>query len=166
MPINFEALRADSLAGDVPDDGAHIARLERSRIVEGRNGTQLVTEWSENGLWWTSWDTLEGGQYLDRTKQLLARLGLTAADLTDEDTLTGALADREGVVWDCRTESRRPGDKWFTTTYIDGRHEGPVPTAPAAVKAQQRELPGTDIPIPAADLAPPPSSRDDDDIPF
>jgi len=123
MPVDYEALRGTgSASAAVPDDGAHTARLDRAALVELDSGSRLVTEWSADGLAWTSWNRFDekGMQY---TQGLLDGLGVDRSTLTDDDALEAALSTVQGTTYLVTTKSQegRLGDRWFTTTYVDAR---------------------------------------------
>jgi hypothetical protein len=137
----------------VPDDGPHTARLERAKLIETANGTRLVTEWSENGVWWTSWNRFDE-QGMQWTQGLLDGLGVDRekiADRADDDYTNEQLAGVVGVTYSvtCKSQQGRQGDRWFTTTYVDG------PAVPL-----QSELGEEPVTVPAA------QDDDTDDVPF
>lgn len=121
MPVDYEALRSGASTG-VPEDGAHTARLERARLYEGEKGSQLITEWSESGLWWTSWNRFDG-QGMPFTQALLDGLGVDRSTLTDDDAFEDALAQAQGALYLVTTSAKQgnQGDRWFINTYVDGK---------------------------------------------
>jgi len=151
-PVDYEALRGGVTTG-VPDNGAHTARLERAALIETDKGSNLVTEWSEDGLWWTSWNRFDG-QGLPFTQQLLDSLGVDRSTITDDDELEQALSQAQGVLYLVHTDSKQgsKGDRWFINTYVDGRA---VPT--------QDELPVDTEGLPDVDG---PGAPAETDVPF
>jgi hypothetical protein len=154
-PINYAALSGQATAADHPPDGHRQARLDRAALVDTQNGERLVTEWSDatnGGLAWTSWNRFDtsGLQY---TRELLAGLGIDTARLTDDDVLIASLNAVTGRTYDVRTASQQgsQGDRWFTSTYVDGHALG-----------VQEEL---DAPIDTRDLPDVPAVEDEK-IPF
>jgi hypothetical protein len=154
VPIDYEALRGGVTTG-VPDNGSHTARLERAARLELDKGPSLVTEWSENGLWWTSWNRFNA-QAMPYTQQLLDGLGVDRSTLMDDDKFDAALAEVQGMLYLVHTDAKQgdKGDMWFINTYVDGR----------AVPAQ------IDMPVDTKDLPVLDESADsvddEEDLPF
>lgn len=151
MTVDYDALRGATNTG-VPDNGPHTARLERAALIETDKGSNLVTEWSEDGLWWTSWNRFDG-QGLPYTQALLDALEVDRSKLTNDDELTDALSAAEGLLYLVHTDSKQGsrGDRWFINTHVDGR------AAPV-----QTDLPIDTEGLPALDG----SGGEDDDAPF
>lgn len=127
MPIDFDALWG---SGDVqtPDDGEHIALLERAALVDTKKGEQLVTEWrapTEKAAWqsWNRFDT-SGMSY---TRDLLLALGVSPRSAMDDDALASELDRCVNQWWRVTTTSQMgsQGDRVFVTTYVNGK-AGPV----------------------------------------
>jgi hypothetical protein len=152
MPIDFAALRGEITTSQVPVDGKHQARLDRAALVDTQKGERLVTEWSENGVAWTSWNRFDTTGLLF-TRDLLTGLGVDIAKVTDDGALTAGLDAVTGHTFEVRTHSNRgmQGDRWFTTTYVDGYALG-----------VQEEM---DVPIDTAGL-PEPKQPADEPLPF
>lgn len=120
MTVDYEALRGGVTTG-VPENGSHTARLERAKLWEGDRGSQLITEWSENGLWWTSWNRFDA-QGMQFTQELLDGLGIDRSKITDDDEFEAALNEVEGILYLVRTTAKEGSQsgKWFINTYCDG----------------------------------------------
>jgi hypothetical protein len=152
-PINYAALSGRPAVADHPPDGARQARLDRAALVDTQNGERLVTEWSDatgNGLAWTSWNRFDTTG-LPYTRDLLTGLEIDVAKLTDDDVLTAGLNAVTGRTYEVHTSSQQgsQGDRWFTSTYVDGHALG-----------VQEEL---DAPIDTEGL---PDVPEDESIPF
>ena len=152
MTVDYEALRAGVSSG-VPDNGAHTARLERAKLWEGDSGSKLITEWSEDGLFWTSWNQFEG-QGMQYTQELLDGLGVDRSTITNDDEFEAALNEVEGILYLVHTDAKQgnQGDRWFINTYVDGRA---VPTQPDLL-TDTEDLPAVGSP----------AGAQDDDVPF
>jgi hypothetical protein len=161
MSIDYAALASRS--GGVPEDGLHTARLDRAHLHNSDKGSQLITEWQEVGVdvpcFWTSWNRFDSSG-LTFTQDFLDGLGVDRSTITDDDEFTDALIAVEHRVYEVTTKSNRgrDGDRWFTSTYVEGPGDTPR-DAPA-----QQVL--TDVPIDASDMTTPPTIADDGDIPF
>lgn len=153
-PVDYDALR-EGVSTGVPDNGTHTARLERAALIETDKGSNLITEWSEDGLWWTSWNRFDA-QGMSYTQELLDALGVDRSKITNDDEFEEALSHPVGHLWLVRTDAKQGsrGDKWFINTYVDGRA---VPTQ-------------TDLPIDTEGLPPvvdaSADDQDDADVPF
>jgi hypothetical protein len=153
-PVDYEALRGGVSTG-VPDNGSHTARLERAALVETDKGSNLVTEWSEDGLWWTSWNRFNA-QALPFTQALLDGLGVDRQKITNDDEFETALSDVQGILYLVHTDSKQgsQSDRWFINTYVDGRA---VP-AQIDMPVDTEGLPVLSEPVGSVD--------DEEDLPF
>jgi hypothetical protein len=126
-PINYEALRTGASTVQVPADGTHQATLDRAALVSTDKGERLVTEWTDidGTVGWTSWNRFDttGMSY---TRELLQGLGIDLNTVTDDTALTDALDQASHHVYQVRTSSQKgsQGDRWFTSTYVDGQSQG------------------------------------------
>lgn len=149
-PIDYQALRSGTTAH--PPDGAHVAVLNRAKLVDTSNGERLVTEWQtqDDAHYWDSWNRFDGTG-ISYTQELLQGLGIDLAAVKDDDSLTEQLSRVEGGVFEVRTQSNQgsQGDRWFTNTYVDARAGELVPQ---------------DVPIDTGGL--PEVGDDDETIPF
>jgi hypothetical protein len=164
-PIDYGALGADTGAGGVPDDGEHIARLERAALVETQNGERLVTEWSnQEHLWWTSWNRFDASG-MSWTQELLDGLGVDRKNVHDDEEMEMALAEAVGRRYRVKTESKQgnQGDRWFTSTYVQEEITNPQ-TQLTDTPADTTGLPQAGVGASAS--APSSDDPDDDDIPF
>lgn len=165
-PIDFDKLRGDVPAGDEPpEDGDHVARLERAVVVDTKRGEQVITEWSnEANVMWTSWNRFDATG-LPYTQELLDGLGIDRSKVTEE-TLSDELARCEGATYQVTTSATKgsQGDRWFINTYVN-----------QAVSASQRvasdapDVPADANGLPEPDAGAAMASKDlfgDDDIPF
>lgn len=164
-PVDYDSLAADRGEG-VPEDGSHIARLERAVVRETSSGTRMITEWSADGLYWECWSQLEG-QGLKFAQEIIDGLGIDRSELAararagNEDALADELSYREGSTYTVTTKSRQVNGRWFTDVYDV-----------EAVQGVQQTL-GADVPIDVSDMSPAAAAPqgalagfDDDDIPF
>jgi hypothetical protein len=178
MSVNYDALRGGRATTGTPDDGLHLARLERASVVESKGEPKLITEWYEEqtGAWWKSWDNLEEhSNFFTRALDLLTGLGIDLAALDpSRNPLEDALIACEGRHYEVRTEARHVAgyDQPFVNTFVEATvDDAPAQAsraaalAPATTRpAQQQQL--TDVPVnPAGDFEPP-AELTDDDIPF
>jgi hypothetical protein len=178
MSVNYGALRGGRATSGTPDDGLHLARLERASIVESKGVPKLVTEWhdEQTGAWWKSWDTLdEHSNFFTRSLDLLTGLGIDLATLDpSRNPLEDALINCEGRHYEVRTEARHVAgyDQPFVNTFVEATVDDVPATqasraaapAPATTPpAQQQSL--TDVPVDQGDYEPP-AELTDDDIPF
>ena len=146
MPIDFDALRGEGGEPELPEDGDHVAVLERAAIVDTRNGERLVTEWRDavvGQITWQSWNRFDttGMSY---TRELMIGLGVDLSAVTDTDALEQGLYERVNGMYSVRTTSQMGsgGDRIFITTYVNG-----------AVNGAQQTL-ATDVPIDTEGLPP------------
>lgn len=158
MPIDYAALQGDG-AG-TPDDGDHIALLERAVIVDTQNGERLVTEWRAptDKAAWQSWNRFDVSG-MSWTRDLLIGLGVDLKVVTDDDAMSDALNRVVNRYWRVHTTSQTgsQGDRVFVTTYVNGP-AGPVePDVPI----DTRDLPEPTAPAPAA-----PGAQFGDKAPF
>jgi hypothetical protein len=168
--IDFDALKGASTRG-VPEDGLHIARLERISFYEGDKGTQLITEWSnEANVTWTSWNRFDETG-LSFTQELLDGLGVDRSKW-NPDEFQDEVEKAVGGTYQVRTDSRRgrQGDKWFTNTYIEqaiaGRQERMATGSGAAPRQPEPDVPIDTQGLPERGNAPDADLFGDDDIPF
>jgi hypothetical protein len=155
MTIDFDKLRGETAAEEIPADGTHTARLERCVIVtSNRTGDELlVTEWSdEQNVMWTSFNRFDSSG-MSFTQELLDGLGVDRSKLTDEN-LGDELAQAEGGTYQVRTTSTKgsQGDRWFINTYVDQVIAGRQKTLDEDIPADTTGLPERDAAPAGADL--------------
>lgn len=155
MPIDFDVLRGTG-APATPDDGDHVAWLERAAIVETQNGERLVTEWrdtADKSVQWTSWNRFDttGMSY---TRDLLLGLGVDLSTVNDTVDLSDGLIAKVGLTWRVTTKSQMgsQGDRVFVTTYVNGRDTPVEPDVPIDTRGLAEPAAA---PAPAVDDAPP-----------
>lgn len=126
-PIDYSALQSGQLNVEVPADGDHVAHLERAALVSTNNGERLVTEWAgaNENVQWTSWNRFDETG-LTYTVELLDGLGVDRSAIADDEAFTDALDAVVDNIYEVRTSSQKgkQGDRWFTTTYVNGRATG------------------------------------------
>jgi hypothetical protein len=158
MPINYNALREGAVTTEVPPDGGMQATLDRAALVETSNGERVVTEWtSADGRYgWTSWNRFDTTGLI-YTRELLQGLGVDLSVLMNDDDLKSQLQAVEGGVFNVRLASQKgsQGDRWFTSTYVDGRSAGVQETLDVPMEDSDLPEPGEVVTVP-----------DDEDIPF
>jgi hypothetical protein len=128
MPIDYGALRGEVGTPDIPDDGDHIAYLDRAALVDTANGERLVTEWRDVFkplIQWTSWNRFDSTG-MSYTRDLLAGLGVDLSTVTEDDELIRELSVAQGGAYRVRTTSQMGsrGDRVFISTYVDGTAKG------------------------------------------
>lgn len=149
MPVDYDALRGDGSV-NTPDDGEHIALLERAALVETGKGDNVVTEWkapSEKASW-QSWNRFDPSG-MPYTRDLLVALGVNLSTLTDDDGLQAELDKCVNRYWRVNTTSRmgNQGDRVFITTYVNGPTGPPQPDVPIDSEGLPDAPP---LPVPAA----------------
>lgn len=119
--INFDQLRAGGSAD--PEAGLHEARLERAKVVDTKNGAEMmVTEWSTaDNTQWTAWHGFTSKQ-LDFTVEYLDELGI-GHDFATREQLEDALDTIVGRYFQVRVEISRG----FVNTFIEQPIEPDVP---------------------------------------
>jgi hypothetical protein len=136
VPINYDQLNTGEADVQTPDDGAHVAILDRASLVDTRSGEQVVTEWrdaKDYTVQWQSWNRFEGAGF-PYTRDLLVGLGVplgkNAPDGTplimDDDGLRREIAIAQGGMFNVRTVSRQGDGRVFVNTYVDGLTMGGV----------------------------------------
>ena len=136
MPINFDQLNTGELDVKTPDDGNHVAILDRASLVSTRSGEQIVTEWrdaKDYTVQWQSWNRFEGNGF-PYTRDLLIGLGVPLGKelpdgtpiIMDDDGLRREVEIAVGGMFNIRTQSRQGDGRVFVNTYVDGLTAGGV----------------------------------------
>jgi hypothetical protein len=166
VTINYDQLNTGEENVKLPDDGAHVAVLDRASLVDTRSGEQIVTEWRDAKDWtcqWQSWNRFEGAGF-PFTRELLIGLGVplgkNAPDgvplIMDDDSLRREISIAVGGMFDVKTTSRQGDGRVFVNTYVNGLRTGGVQlTVDDMTRGNIRDEP--DVPIDTRGL-PEPSS--------
>lgn len=146
-----------SAEGGEPPDGLHAAYLERTAILDTKNGTRVKVEWRtvDGEHYWESWHGVTG-KAKAFTQELVMALGINFGELSSWDELGTALELREGKMFEVSVS--RNGD-WLNTT-VEGALAGVQEVLPD-IPADTNGLPEPE-PAPAGVQ----TGFDDDDIPF
>ena len=142
-----------------PPDGDHTAWLERTAVLDTKNGTRIKCEWrtTDMAFYWESWHGVSGAAKA-HTQKLLTGIGIDLAKIGSWDQLGDELAVLENTMYDV-TVSRR-GD--FVNTAVAGKSQG----IQADLPIETSGLPERGAAPAAARATAGMFGDDDDDIPF
>jgi hypothetical protein len=162
---DFDSFKSDGDdGGEAPADGVHTAWLERTAILDTRNGTRIKCEWRtlDHAYYWNTWHGIRGaGKRF--TKNMLAGMGVDLDAAHGWDDLGDALARQEGRKFRITLATNDRGYQDLTDAQPDDQAELPVDTAGLPPVETEDFVRGQDK---VAAARPGGGLFDDDDIPF